>query len=171
MCVDSRWITLTRSGVQPRHLQVLRRFAHVRVRRADLADPVSEDFALPFFCGMHGRTLSRSDRAVTTNITWSRMDVHTSGYAWRYIRASMSLAGLLPPLCENGDMLCDGGCVGDSSSLLTRQIRRCRAVPGDAQPGRVERARVGRQVRLAAPHLADLLAPLTTPRRSTLARA
>jgi lysophospholipid hydrolase len=51
-----------------------------------------EDFWLPFF-------------AVTTNITWSRMEVHTTGYAWRYIRASMSLAGLLPPLCDDGDML------------------------------------------------------------------
>lgn len=34
-----------------------------------------------------------------------------AGYAWRYIRASMSLAGLLPPLCDNGDMLVDGGSV------------------------------------------------------------
>ncbi|CAH7673184.1 hypothetical protein PPACK8108_LOCUS8063 [Phakopsora pachyrhizi] len=47
--------------------------------------------------------------ANTTNITWSRMEVHTTGYAWRYIRASMSLAGLLPPLCDEGDMLVDGG--------------------------------------------------------------
>jgi len=53
---------------------------------------------LPFFCN-------------TTNITHSRMDVHTSGYAWRYVRASMSLAGLLPPLCDEGDMLVDGGYV------------------------------------------------------------
>jgi len=55
-----------------------------------------EDFWLPFW-------------ANTTNITWSRMEVHTTGYAWRYIRASMSLAGLLPPLCDEGDMLVDGG--------------------------------------------------------------
>lgn len=39
------------------------------------------------------------------------MDVHTTGYAWRYVRASMSLAGLLPPLCDEGDMLVDGGYV------------------------------------------------------------
>ncbi|MBW0461040.1 hypothetical protein O181_000755 [Austropuccinia psidii MF-1] len=55
-----------------------------------------EDFWLPFW-------------ANTTNITWSRMEVHSTGYAWRYIRASMSLAGLLPPLCDEGDMLVDGG--------------------------------------------------------------
>jgi lysophospholipid hydrolase len=53
---------------------------------------------LPFFCN-------------TTNITHSRMDVHTTGYAWRYVRASMSLAGLLPPLCDEGNMLVDGGYV------------------------------------------------------------
>lgn len=47
----------------------------------------------------------------TTNITHSRMDFHTSGYAWRYIRASMSLAGLLPPLTDDGSMLMDGGYV------------------------------------------------------------
>lgn len=47
----------------------------------------------------------------TTNITHSRMEIHESGYAWRYIRASMSLAGLLPPLTDKGSMLLDGGYV------------------------------------------------------------
>lgn len=39
------------------------------------------------------------------------MDIHTEGYAWRYVRASMSLAGLVPPMTDGGDMLCDGGYV------------------------------------------------------------
>ncbi|KAF9647474.1 hydrolase [Thelephora ganbajun] len=55
-----------------------------------------EDMWLPFFCN-------------TTNIITSRMQVHETGYAWRYIRASMTLVGLLPPLCDNGSMLVDGG--------------------------------------------------------------
>lgn len=55
-----------------------------------------EDFWLEFYCN-------------TTNISKSRAEIHTSGYAWRYIRASMSLAGLLPPLCDEGSMLLDGG--------------------------------------------------------------
>ncbi|KAF2730823.1 lysophospholipase NTE1 [Polyplosphaeria fusca] len=55
-----------------------------------------EDFWLEFYCN-------------TTNISKSRSDIHTSGYVWRYVRASMSLAGLLPPLCDNGNMLLDGG--------------------------------------------------------------
>ncbi|KAN0060719.1 phosphatidylcholine and lysophosphatidylcholine phospholipase [Thecaphora frezii] len=55
-----------------------------------------EDMWLPYFCN-------------TTNITWSRMEVHTTGYAWRYIRGSMTLAGLVPPLVDEGNMLVDGG--------------------------------------------------------------
>lgn len=55
-----------------------------------------EDFWLEYYCN-------------TTNISKSRAEFHTSGYAWRYVRASMSLAGLLPPLCDEGNMLLDGG--------------------------------------------------------------
>lgn len=46
---------------------------------------------------------------LTTNISHSRLEIHTMGYIWRYVRASMSLSGFLPPLCENGDLLVDGG--------------------------------------------------------------
>ncbi|RCH92206.1 phosphatidylcholine and lysophosphatidylcholine phospholipase, partial [Rhizopus stolonifer] len=61
-----------------------------------VGDSQIEDYWLPYF-------------AVTTNITFSRMEVHTTGYAWRYIRASMSLSGYMPPICDNGNMLVDGG--------------------------------------------------------------
>jgi len=37
------------------------------------------------------------------------MEIHETGYAWRFVRASMTLVGLLPPLCDNGSMLVDGG--------------------------------------------------------------
>lgn len=55
-----------------------------------------EDFWIKYFCN-------------STNITNSTMDIHETGYAWRFIRASMSLAGLLPPITYNGCMLLDGG--------------------------------------------------------------
>ncbi|KAI9700657.1 MAG: phosphatidylcholine and lysophosphatidylcholine phospholipase [Candelina mexicana] len=61
-----------------------------------------EDFWLEFYCN-------------TTNISKSRLEIHTSGYVWRYVRASMSLAGLLPPLCDEGSMLLDGGYVDNLS--------------------------------------------------------
>lgn len=55
-----------------------------------------EDFWIKYFCN-------------STNITMSKMEIHERGYAWRFIRASMSLAGLLPPIAYNGSMLLDGG--------------------------------------------------------------
>ncbi|KAI9372335.1 hypothetical protein BJX61DRAFT_542811 [Aspergillus egyptiacus] len=59
-------------------------------------DSQIEDFWLEFYCN-------------TTNISQSRAEYHSSGYVWRYVRASMSLAGLLPPICDEGSMLLDGG--------------------------------------------------------------
>lgn len=55
-----------------------------------------EDFWLEFYCN-------------ATDISKSRQRILKSGYAWRYVRASMSLAGLVPPLCDEGSMLLDGG--------------------------------------------------------------
>ncbi|KAI9349122.1 hypothetical protein BDR26DRAFT_853016, partial [Obelidium mucronatum] len=55
-----------------------------------------EDCWLPYF-------------SVSVNITDSRIEVHQSGYMWRYVRASMSLVGYFPPLCDDGKLLVDGG--------------------------------------------------------------
>jgi lysophospholipid hydrolase len=35
--------------------------------------------------------------------------VHTKGLAWKYVRASMTLVGYLPPISENNRLLVDGG--------------------------------------------------------------
>ncbi|KAJ2456155.1 Nte1p [Coemansia sp. RSA 2336] len=60
-------------------------------------DSEIEDLWLPFYC-------------MTANITQSRSEVHTTGLLWRVVRASMSLGGFVPPLCdENGHLLVDGG--------------------------------------------------------------
>jgi len=68
-----------------------------------------EDFWLEYYCN-------------TTNISKSRIEYHTSGYAWRYIRASMSLAGLLPPLCDEGNMLLDGGYIDNLTVLHMKRL-------------------------------------------------
>ena len=73
-----------------------------------------EDFWLPFYCN-------------STNITDSVEEIHTHGYAWRYIRASMSLAGLLPPLEDDGSMLLDGGYV-DNLPVSEMKKRGCATV-------------------------------------------
>jgi len=57
-----------------------------------------EDLWLPYF-------------TITTDISVSCMKIHESGCLWRYVRASMSLAGYMPPLCDpaDGHLLLDGG--------------------------------------------------------------
>jgi lysophospholipid hydrolase len=69
-----------------------------RIIEGVFGDRQIEDLWIPFFC-------------VSTDITDSKKVVHTHGSLWRYVRASMSLSGYLPPLCdpEDGHMLLDGG--------------------------------------------------------------
>eukprot|EP00730_Choanoeca_flexa_P008545 TRINITY_DN12502_c0_g1_i2.p1 TRINITY_DN12502_c0_g1~~TRINITY_DN12502_c0_g1_i2.p1 ORF type:complete len:1233 (+),score=284.31 TRINITY_DN12502_c0_g1_i2:2729-6427(+) len=71
-----------------------------RVIEDVFGDRQIEDLWIPYFC-------------VSTDITDSAKVVHTHGSLWRYVRASMSLSGYLPPICdpENGHMLLDGGYV------------------------------------------------------------
>lgn len=73
-----------------------------------------EDFWLQYYCN-------------STNITDSIQEIHSFGYAWRYIRASMSLAGLLPPLEENGAMLLDGGYV-DNLPVWEMKALGCKSI-------------------------------------------
>ncbi|KAJ2308020.1 phosphatidylcholine and lysophosphatidylcholine phospholipase, partial [Coemansia sp. RSA 2705] len=55
------------------------------------------DLWLPFYC-------------MSANITQSRAEVHAAGLLWPVVRASMSLGGFVPPLCDaRGDLLVDGG--------------------------------------------------------------
>ncbi|KAF6034079.1 PNPLA7 [Bugula neritina] len=66
------------------------------------SDTQIEDLWIPYF-------------NITTDITASKMRVHTSGDLWRYVRSSMSLSGYLPPLCDpkDGHLLLDGGYVNN----------------------------------------------------------
>ncbi|XP_021366995.1 patatin-like phospholipase domain-containing protein 7 isoform X3 [Mizuhopecten yessoensis] len=61
-----------------------------------------EDLWTPYFC-------------ISTDISTSKMKVHTTGSLWRYVRASMSLSGYMPPLCDpvDGHLLLDGGYVNN----------------------------------------------------------
>lgn len=74
-----------------------------------------DDLWIPYFC-------------ISTNITTSEMRVHRSGPLWAYCRASMSLAGYLPPLCDplDGNLLLDGGYVNNVPADVMRSLgARC----------------------------------------------
>lgn len=80
-----------------------------RAVRKTYFDQQIEDLWLNYFC-------------VTTNITKSRLEVHRTGTLWRYVRASMSLSGFLPPLCDNGDMLVDGGYLNNVPADIMKSL-------------------------------------------------
>ncbi|KAL7078132.1 hypothetical protein ACQ4LE_002201 [Meloidogyne hapla] len=70
-----------------------------------------EDLWLLYFC-------------VTTDISNSEMRVHRNGQLWRYVRASMTLAVYLPPICddEDGHYLLDGGYVNNLPADVMRTM-------------------------------------------------
>ena len=55
-----------------------------------------EDLWLPYYC-------------VSTNLTTSRLEVHRRGPAAKFIRASVAIPGVLPPVSHLGELLVDGG--------------------------------------------------------------
>jgi predicted acylesterase/phospholipase RssA/CRP-like cAMP-binding protein len=59
-------------------------------------DTQIEDLWIPYFC-------------VSTDVSNDTSAVHTTGPLWRYVRASMTVLGLLPPLYDRGRVLIDGG--------------------------------------------------------------
>ncbi|MGH0182823.1 UNVERIFIED_CONTAM: hypothetical protein FKN15_010087 [Acipenser sinensis] len=65
---------------------------------------------------------------ITTDIIASAMRVHTGGSLWRYVRASMSLSGYLPPLCDpkDGHLLMDGGYINNLPDWLPVRFVLCR---------------------------------------------
>ncbi|XP_072604098.1 patatin-like phospholipase domain-containing protein 7 isoform X7 [Vulpes vulpes] len=70
-----------------------------------------EDLWIPYF-------------TITTDITASAMRVHTDGSLWRYVRASMSLSGYMPPLCDpkDGHLLMDGGYINNLPADVARSM-------------------------------------------------
>ncbi|XP_072489268.1 patatin-like phospholipase domain-containing protein 7 isoform X2 [Notamacropus eugenii] len=70
-----------------------------------------EDLWIPYF-------------VITTDITASAMRVHRDGCLWRYVRASMSLSGYMPPLCDpkDGHLLMDGGYINNLPADVARSM-------------------------------------------------
>ncbi|XP_071981448.1 patatin-like phospholipase domain-containing protein 7 isoform X1 [Engystomops pustulosus] len=74
-------------------------------------DKQIEDLWIPYF-------------NITTDITASAMRVHTDGCLWRYVRASMSLSGYMPPMCDpkDGHLLMDGGYINNLPADVARSM-------------------------------------------------
>ena len=68
--------------------------------RQELGDIDIADLPLPFFC-------------VSSNLTTGRIAVHQEGPLWRWLRASVAIPGVLPPVFQGGEVFVDGGAMNN----------------------------------------------------------
>jgi len=77
----------------------------------EFGDVAIEDLPLPFFC-------------VSSNLTTGHSDVHRRGTLWRWLRASVAIPGVLPPVMNNGEVLVDGGTMNNLPVDAMRELGR-----------------------------------------------
>jgi NTE family protein len=79
--------------------------------RRELGDIGIEDLPLPFFC-------------VSSNLTTGRIAVHQQGPLWRWLRASVAIPGVLPPVFQGGEVFVDGGAMNNLPVDVMRAKQR-----------------------------------------------
>jgi NTE family protein len=79
--------------------------------RKDFGDVAIEDLPLNFFC-------------VSSNLTTGHSEVHRRGELWRWLRASVAIPGVLPPVIHNGEVLVDGGTMNNLPVDAMRELGR-----------------------------------------------
>lgn len=82
-----------------------------RLLRMAFDDYDIEDLPLPFFC-------------VTANLTAGLPEMHNRGKLWRWLRATVSLPGVLPPFISAGQVHVDGGVIDNFPVRPMRKLRR-----------------------------------------------
>jgi len=90
--------------------------------RAAFGEKDIEDLVLPFYC-------------VTANLTASAADFHTTGRLWRWLRASVSLPGVLPPFNDAGQVHVDGGVIDNFPVRHMRKLGRGLTIGIDIDTG------------------------------------
>jgi predicted acylesterase/phospholipase RssA len=134
------------------------RFARMLARL--FADTRIEDLPMRFFC-------------VSANLSQATMRVHDRGMIWRAVGASISIPGVGPPTCENGDLLIDGSVLTNLPVEAMRELCQGRVVAVDVSaekdlsvdrswtdfpsPGRLLAARPWRRRGARIPNILDIL--------------
>lgn len=71
-----------------------------RLLKREFADMRIEDTPLPFFC-------------VSSNLSSGQLAVHRHGDLWRWLRASVAIPGVLPPVVQKGEIFVDGATINN----------------------------------------------------------
>ncbi len=82
-----------------------------RLLRREFGEVDIEDLPLPFFC-------------VSANLTSGQLAVHEHGPLWRWLRASLAIPGVLPPVFLGGEVFVDGGSMNNLPVDIMRARRR-----------------------------------------------
>jgi predicted acylesterase/phospholipase RssA len=82
-----------------------------RLLRGEFGELQIEDLPLPFYC-------------VSSNLTTGRLAVHRTGSLWRWLRASVAIPGVLPPIFHQGDVHVDGGAMNNLPVDVMREVGR-----------------------------------------------
>jgi NTE family protein len=82
-----------------------------RLLRKDCGDIDIEDLPLTFFC-------------VSSNLTTGHSTVHRRGLLWLWLRASVAIPGVLPPVVHKGEVLVDGGTMNNLPVDAMRELGR-----------------------------------------------
>jgi NTE family protein len=90
-----------------------------RLLRHEFGEVSIEDLPLPFFC-------------VSSNLTSGRLAVHQHGSLWRWLRASLAIPGVLPPVFHGGEVFVDGGAMNNLPVDVMRELGRGPVVGVDA---------------------------------------
>ncbi|MGH8663354.1 MAG: patatin-like phospholipase family protein [Burkholderiales bacterium] len=92
------------------------RFARMLARL--FAETNIEDLPMRYFC-------------VSANLSRATLRVHDRGTIWRAVGASISIPGVGPPTCENGDLLIDGSVLTNLPVETMRDLCQGRVVAVD----------------------------------------
>lgn len=95
-----------------------------RLLQREFAATAIEDVPLPFFC-------------VSSNLTTGQMGVHRRGELWRWLRASVAIPGILPPVVHNGELFVDGASINNLPVDVMRDAGIGRIIGVDVGSDRV----------------------------------
>ncbi|HTE41881.1 MAG TPA: patatin-like phospholipase family protein [Steroidobacteraceae bacterium] len=95
-----------------------------RLLRQEFGDVHIEDLPLPYFC-------------VSANLTTGHSAVHRSGQLWQWLRASVAIPGVLPPVFSQGQVFVDGATINNLPVDIMRDFNRGPVIAVDVGAERV----------------------------------
>jgi NTE family protein len=95
-----------------------------RLLKQEFGEVHIEDLLLPYFC-------------VSANLTTGHSAIHRSGELWRWLRASVAIPGVLPPVFSNGEVFVDGATINNLPVDVMRDIGRGPVIGVDVGAERV----------------------------------